>query len=86
MTDLRVLERLERAVVGGAERSEADEHVRLRVLLHRVRHVLVDRNQDLLVAPVELLAVVAPAKIPSTSWNQPSTDKCRLTAIVKFSG
>lgn len=57
-TNLRVLHGLHGAVEGRAERGEADEHVHLRVFLHGVAHVLIDRQQDLLMAPVELLLVV----------------------------
>ena len=56
---LWVLHGFHGAVERGPQRGEADEDVHVRVLLHGVVHALVDWHQDLLVAPVELLLVVA---------------------------
>ena len=55
---LGVLHGLHGALESRPQGGKADEHVHLGMLLHGVGHVLVDRDQDLLVAPVELLLVV----------------------------
>lgn len=49
-------------VIGGAERSEVDQHINLWVFLHGISHVLEDRDQDLFVTPVKLLLVVPSVK------------------------
>lgn len=59
---LWILHGLHCAIEGGAQRGKADHYVNLEVLLHSVGHVLVDRNQDFLVAPVKLLLVIATRK------------------------
>lgn len=59
---LWVLHGLHGAVEGRAQGSKADQDVHLGVLLHGVGHVLVDRQQDLFVAPVELLLVIPTGK------------------------
>ena len=56
---LWVLHGLHGAVKGGTQRRKADEHVHIWVLLHGVTHVLVHRDEDLFMAPVELLLVVS---------------------------
>ena len=61
--DLFVVHGFERALVSGAQRGEVDEYVGRAVLLHGVVHALVDGDEDLLVAPVEFLLVVARERV-----------------------
>ena len=58
-TYLFEFECLHGALIGRAERSEANECVGVWMLEEGVLHLLVDRNQDFLVAPVVFLFVVA---------------------------
>lgn len=59
---LWVLHGLHGAVKGRAQGGKADEHVHLRVLFHGIAHVLVHRDEDLFMAPVEFLFVVSTGK------------------------
>lgn len=59
---LWVLHGLHSAVKGWAQWSKADQDIHLRVLLHGVCHVLIDRQQDLLVAPIKFLLVIPAEK------------------------
>lgn len=56
---LWVLHGLHRAVKGRTQRRKTDEHVHVGVLLHGFTHVFIDRDEDLFMAPVELLLVVS---------------------------
>lgn len=58
LAHLWVIHGFNRAVISRAQRREVDEDIHLRVLPHGICHVLVDRDQDFFVAPVELLPVV----------------------------
>lgn len=55
---LRVLHDLHCAVKSRAQWSKADHNIHLRVLSHCIGHVLIDRQEDLFVAPVKLLLVI----------------------------
>ena len=46
--DLRKVHGLDGGFVGGAQRGEIDQDVRLGMLLHAVGHVLIDGDQDFL--------------------------------------
>eukprot|EP00047_Mylnosiga_fluctuans_P002395 m.224315 g.224315 ORF g.224315 m.224315 type:complete len:1021 (+) comp11078_c0_seq1:64-3126(+) len=57
--DLVKLQGVHRRLVRAAQRGEVDKHIHLGVLAHGLGHLLIDRNHDLLGAPVEALLVVA---------------------------
>lgn len=61
--ELRVVHRLDGALVRRTERGKVHHDVGGRVLLHGVVHRLVDRDEDLAVAPVELLLVIARERV-----------------------
>lgn len=61
--DLGVLQRLERRVVSRTQRSKVNHDVGRRVLAHGVGHALVHGDEDLAVAPVELLLVIPGERI-----------------------
>jgi len=56
--DLLVLQTLEGGVIGRPEAGKTYHHIDLWERSHSVRHVLVDRNQDFLMTPVEVLLTV----------------------------
>lgn len=70
---LRVLHGLHGAIEGRAQRCKADEHVHVGVLLHGVAHVLIHGEEDLFVAPVELLLVVSAERTKRTIRIQTPT-------------
>lgn len=59
---LWVLHGLQGAVKGRTQRGEVDEHVHIWVLLHGVLHVLIHGDEDLFMAPIELLFMVSTGK------------------------
>ena len=73
MTNLRVIHRLDSGLVSRTQRSKADENVSILVLGHGVTHVLVHREENLVVSPVELLLVIAGEWVDhgSNAWLRP---------------
>jgi len=59
ISDLWVLHGLYSAVIGRAEGGKTDEHIHFWMFLHCISHVLIDRQQNLLMAPVKLLLMVS---------------------------
>lgn len=59
ISDLWVLHGLYGAVVGRAQGGETDEHIYFWMFLHCISHVLIDRQQDLLMTPIKLLLMVS---------------------------
>lgn len=70
---LWVLHGLHGAVKGWAQRGKVDEHIHIWVFLNGIAHVLIHRDEDLFVAPVELLFVV------STGMKQ-----CRIVMVTQW--
>lgn len=54
------------------------------MLLHGIGHVLIDRQQDLFVAPVELLLVIS-AEQQKETYQQSMKNFFRNTAVTPFS-
>lgn len=56
---LWVLQGLHSAIKRRTQGRKTDEHVHVGVLFHGIAHVLIHRDEDLFMAPVELLLVVS---------------------------